>query len=504
MGEGHVSTGLVALTFAALAAFSPAQGVAYRERWTYLHLENRRLEVLGALRERPADVRADIARIFAEPVEHLGFLGVAKALARLRDVPADDAFAYRTAVCAYLLPEVADPDGKNEVCREVNVSVFVPSALRRPKSVSFDFEVRDQAGQSVWTGALDSDPESEDVRLGRESVRVPAGSLADGSYELTLRTRVDGHLPGPADPVLRWPMHVLRGFQARSEAALAAAHDLASTAGELPGALLGGVAAPVARAHAGEAFAGRSRAIADLERLELALGNLRAGKPVLSGMSGDVPCALPTGEEPLACVLRRRGERDGELPRPLVVFAGAAPSYDAGAARPIAPTSRSPVWLAMELPTFGAGDAFDVVFLESPGGGRDYGRHLVAAIDRCRDVMHTGDRPVVLVCDRESASVAGLRIDVLRQRLAGLVLVGSGGMATKSLEGLGDFPVRLLPLRGHAGSGNIESVLAWVRSRGDTWRGDVTLLGNGDFPWPFGVPLAGSEIAAFVASVFRR
>ncbi|MBL8748421.1 MAG: hypothetical protein JNK78_04625 [Planctomycetes bacterium] len=503
MGEGHVSACLGALTWAAFAAFAPAQGVAYRERWTYLHLESRRLDVLGELRGRPADVRTDVARIFAEPVEHLGFPAVAKALARLRGVPADDAFAYRTAVCVYLLPEVADPDGKNEVCREVNVSAFVPCALPRPKSVSFDFDVRDKGGESVWTGTFDSDPESDDVRLGRTSVKVPAGSLADGSYELTVRTRIDGSLPGPADPVLRWPMHVLRGFQARSEAALAAARDLAP-ADELPAALLAGIAAPVAQAHGGEAFAGRSRAVADLERLELALRNVRAGKPVLSGMTGDVPCALPTGEDPLACVLRLRAESPDDAPRPLVVLAGATPAYDAGVARPIAPASRAPMWLAMELPAFGVRDGFDVVFLESPGGGRDYGRHLLAAIDRSKDVMRTGDRPVVLVCDREAASVAALRVDSLRRRLAGLVLLGSGGITTKALEGLGDFAVRLRPLHGHAGSGNIESVLAWVRSRGDTWRGDVTLLGEGDLPWPFGVPLAESEIAAFAAHCFAR
>ena len=82
-------------------------------------------------------------------------------------------------------------------------------------------------GDVRWRDHIRGVTELADLRMGRASVRVPCGELADGVYEVEVRTELDEKGPRPGDPVLRWPFHVLRGYQARAETVMAAAHSLA-------------------------------------------------------------------------------------------------------------------------------------------------------------------------------------------------------------------------------------------------------------------------------------
>lgn len=509
MGEGQVSTAGWALILAASVVLPalPAQGLVYRERWGYLHLENRRFELLGGLRKAAAAEGERVARSLAEPDGGMPWARIAQASAILRGVEADDVYLLRTAMSVFVLPEVADPEGRNETCRVTNVSAFLPCVVPLPDELAIDLELRDAAGKVVWQDRLAGELSIEDLRMGRPVARVPAGELADGSYEITVRTVVDGKAPGPKDPVLRWPLHVLRGYQARCEQALLAARAVGEKLDELPRSLLTGCAARVTNAYFGEAFEGTSRAIADLERLELALRNVEAEKHVLTGMRGDVPVKFADGG--LACVVRLPtlfGADAERVSKPLVVFAAASPCFDMATHRPTAPSTRGPAWLAMELSDFGHRTGCDVAFVDSPGEGRDYGPHLVRAVQGIKTVLGTGDRPVVLVCDREAASVAALHAAVLREHPAGLVLVGSGGMTGNTIDALGSMAVRLVPTLGHPGAEALRRSLEYAqrRSTAGSGSGSFARLVEHEPAWPFAVPLLAAEIETFAAEVFAR
>ena len=71
-------------------------------------------------------------------------------------------------------------------------------------------------------------------RLAQAEVSVPCADLADGTYEVELRTLFDGARPGPEAPTLRWPFYVLRGYQVRAELAMGKAVELRKELEPLP------------------------------------------------------------------------------------------------------------------------------------------------------------------------------------------------------------------------------------------------------------------------------
>ncbi|MBL8727820.1 MAG: hypothetical protein JNM25_05280 [Planctomycetes bacterium] len=514
MGPSHLSATralIPALVAVAIAAAAPmrAQGPVYRERWGYLHLERLRCELLRELRGRDPATVARIAEWLVEPDRGVPFVPVARAIASLRGVPADDLYLLRSMLSAYVLPEVADPDGRNEVCRRTNVSLFLPFATALPDDLVFDVEVRDAAGERVWSARLGESPTLEDLRMARLVAPIPAGELADGSYRVVLRARVGAADPGPKDPVLQWPFHVLRGYQDRCEAAFLAVDERATALAELPRALLRGCAMAVQRAYLGEAFDVESDAVHDLLRLEQALANVAADRHPLAGMTGDVPVLLPSAApRGLSAVLR---VPDGFEPgaargRPLVVFAAATPAYDPTLRRPTSPSSRGPGWTAHELATFGRDLDCDVACLESPGELRDYIGELCAALPALRQVFGTGAAPLVLVADGEAATITAFHVARLRPELQGLVLVGAGAMNGPVLDGLGALPVRMQPVPGAPGSEGLQRSLDYVaqRSAAGEWRGDVARLCEREVPWQLALPLLAAEIEAFAARVFGR
>lgn len=507
MGEGHVSAGRQALIALSVGAALAAQGPAYRERWSYLHLENRRVELLRELAGKPATVRDEVAARLLAPDQDAPFVRIAKALATARAVPADDAFVLRSSLCVFVLPEVADPICANEQCRVTNVSLMLPCNLPLPAGFAVELEVKRIAGDTVWKHRFGNGAPLEDLRMALVSAAVPCGELDDGAYELHVRTMIGDAGPRARDPVLRWTMHVQRGYQARCEKALVRWREASAALSPLARAQLDGLAAPVLAEYHGEAFDVGSVAVADLAGLEAALANVDAGRAVLAGLAGDVLTATPGKDRPLACVLRLPAglpAADRRGTRPLVVVAAATPGYDTST-RPTAPATRGPRWLATELAGLGADDRFDVAFLESPGAARDYAPDLVAAIDALREVYGTGDRPVVLVADREAATIAALHFAKFEGRLRGIVAVGSGGMSGKVLDDLGTCAVRLVPLAGHPGGESLRRTLEYARHAATEGRHiDVDVLLDFEPPWLFGVPLAMPAIASFVDHLAPR
>ncbi len=488
------------LAGAVFGAATSGQGPAYRERWGYLHLEARRDEVRQALAGRDDATHARIATLLREPDAGIPFTPVAKALAHLRGVEADAAFVLRSAISAYVLPEVCDPDGKNEACRTTNVSVFVPFAVPFPGDLTFELLAKNALGQTVWAHTITTLCSERDVRMALPTAMVQTAALPDGAYAMTVRTWIDGKPPREHDPDRTWAFHILRGYQARTEAALQRAIELAPGLSANDRAYCDGAAGQVVRAFHGEAFAVASDAVQDLQRLEQVLANLEQKRAASAGLSGDVSLALPVGRAPLWCRLRRAS---GDEPRPLVVFVSGTPTYDTTVNRPSAPATRDPLWLAHELAEFGRRERWHVVFVESPGLGVDFAGALREALPLLSQFVATGNRKPLLVCEREAAAIVGLRMQEFRPQLSGLVCVGAGAMPAAALIENGALPVRVNALAG-MGEESLQRVLDYVGAQqtAGTWRGDVRWLSDKRPAWPFGLSLLATDVARFAHSVF--
>lgn len=506
MGEGQLLAATAALTtLAALGALAPAQGPLYRERWGFQLLEHRRHEVLEALRDRPPEVHAEIAALLAVPENGQPFASVAQALARLRSVAGDDSFHLRTAIGAYVLPEVCDPQASKELCRTVHVTVFLPTPLPLPGAVAFDLVVRDATGAERWRLLFDRVERSdgiavEDLRTGQVTASVPCADWPDGTYRLDVVTRIDGKPPAANSPSLSWEFHLLRGYQARAEAALTAAVRVGGTLPALAQAIVLGMGERVQRAYYGEAFAVRSEAVVELERLERVLKNVEKGESVLAGLTGDVALALPDGKGGrLAAVLR---PAVGDGPRPLLLIASGTPCYDLSPRRPSAPATRDPAWTAHAFAGFAKERGWHQVFLESPGGGRDYAAALSAVLPSLRALLPGGAGPVVLVAEREAASVVGLQLQRLRAEFAGVALVGAGVFPRPVALATAGLPIRFGRMHGTPANDAMANLIGYCAETKEPAGLDVRWLADGDAAWPMALPLFAAGIESFAAAVF--
>ena len=486
-----------------LSAFVTSQGPVYRERWGYLHLESLRAQVLDALVGRSPEDVAEVSKRLAAPDEGLPFRPVASALAYLRGVESDGPFLMRAGLGLFVLPEVVDADSTLPTCRSANFTVCLPFMIPVPGAMKFEFVVRDQAGEKVWSKVVDEDVDLRDVRLSQIKASVPAELLPDGRYEVELLTSFGNSAPRPNDPVYRWTFHALRGYQARADKAMAVAITDRSDYAPLVRAQLDGLAQNVNRAFSGQAFAVQSDAVRELELLEHCLENLAKERPPLFGMTGAIPTAMPAGGAALMQPCLVRGPSDDQ-PHPMVVFASASPSYNQGSQRPTAPETRSAKWLWRELGDFGVAEKWHVACCDSPGGGRRYAEALEKTLEALPKVLPTGGQKPLLVCDREAASVVALQLARLRPHISGLVMCGFGSISRAEVGKLGGLPVRLLSLNGYPGSSTIERMMEYVdhlREAGGAVP-DIARLHDRAEPWPFGVSRSRRELAAFAAEVF--
>lgn len=486
---------------AALILGAAAQGPAYRERWGYLHVERRRAELLEELQGRAESDREAVASLLIADGDGVPFRPIAKALAHLRGVEADAAFQLRCALGLFVLPEVVDPDASQAACQSAHFSVHLPFSLPAAGDMAFEVTVRNADGDVVFEQLRDDEVSMRDVRLAQVEFVVPGSGLEDGTYEVTLKTLLDGAAPRSADPTLRWRVHVLRGYQQRAELAMGKAVELRAGLEPLPRALLDGFAARVSRAYTGEAFAVQSDAVADLQRLERCVDNLIASRAPLLGIHGAVPTALPGGDAALPCVLRPNAAR--KL-RPTVVFATGAPSYGVGARRPAAPTVRDARWLTRELDDFGRAEGWNLAIFDSPGGGRSYAKALLASLQALPGVLPSNDQKPVLVCDREAAAVVALQAANFRPLVSGLVLIGGGVIPSQALAQLEGLPVRFVALSNYPASRSIERLLEYVGARkASELNGlDFASLHRRATPWPFGVVMSSAELRDFAQARF--
>ncbi len=78
---------------------------------------------------------------------------------------------------AFVLPEVADPDGSKTECHDVAVSVFLPYAIPQPGPVTFAVQLIDSAGKERFRSVIDHDTAVADLRMARASVTLPTHDL---------------------------------------------------------------------------------------------------------------------------------------------------------------------------------------------------------------------------------------------------------------------------------------------------------------------------------------
>ncbi|MEC7584458.1 MAG: hypothetical protein VYE77_09080 [Planctomycetota bacterium] len=488
------------LLWVSLANAALAQGPLYRERWGDLHLELLREQVQQECEGRDPEVVQQVADLLVASQGELPVQAAAQALAVLRGVAPDEAFLFRAALACFLLPEIADPDGRQEVCHDVHVSLFLPVNLPIPGELQFEVKALDAEGATVWQGQILEDLELADLRMGRPSATIPCADLADGTYRVRVEATFDGQGPRPEDHVLEHVFHVLRGYQSRVEAAQARCAELLE---ELPFddyVLLHGLLLECNRAYAGEAFDGSSDAIADLQRLEKAIDNIEAERPMLQGMSGLVPLALPAGgKDMLQVVVRLPAKREADARRNLVAVVGGAPAYDVRSRRPSAPTYRTARWIARRVGDLGLGDEYGLAWIQSVGAGISLAKALPTALARLRKVLDCNGS-TVLVLEREAAIAMSYSGSVLGEESVGVVLVGGGVFSSRSLPDLGALRLLGVPLTGHPSSRGLELAAAVAAGRhGDVdWAGSFELLPEAPRPWTFGAYGAREEIAAFV------
>lgn len=496
---------LLAARLAALILLSLpvlAQGPLYRERWADLHLQLLRERVVEECRGRDDDTVEKAASLLVTVDDSIPFRPASEALAHLRGVACDEAFFVRSTIGAFVLPEVVDPDAQKVECHALNLTVLLPYVIPMPADVRFTVEVFD----SKWTRVHDMDfgagVPQEDLRLGQVSVSVPCGELEDGAYHARLTIVLDGKGPREQDPVCSHVFHVLRGYQQRAESVQRRYREAAAGLDPLPSALLRGIVTEMNRAYAGEAFDGSSDAVADLERAERALDNLKAEEPVLASLKHVLPTALPTtGSDVLPAVLRWPDADQSTTDRkPLILVLAAMPAFDTRGRRPVWPEVRSARWSYRKNGDFGLGTQYPFAWVQSPGGTIAYAKELPAAIAAAHELLPT-DGTTILVAELEAA-VAVCYAPAVLALARGVVLVGAGALSQQQLQSYADVPMLGIPLSGHGSSSGLEFTAGLadkLRAAGSS--SGYQLLPQRPRPWVGGAACARGEIAKFVRAI---
>lgn len=479
-----------------------AQGMVERERWSYAGLEALRRTLADECQGADADAHAAVARELVTPTQGNPYGPPLRALARLRGVEADPAFVYRGNLRAFASPEVVDPDGDVEVCRDLNVTFYLPYPVEDPTGeggeVRFQVTVRNEAGDEVWETTVDDKTLVDDLLRYRPVCIVPGASLPDGSYTLTTRAYIDGEAPRRADLVTENHFAVLRGYQERARAIIYEDLPAFVEDDELPAlsrAIVRGAIMQVARVYTAQAAAGRSRPLVELERAERVVENLRQGRAPLSGLTGRADFAVPTGHEDEIAYVSMMLPGEDEDPKPLVLFVPGGPAFDHGSARPASPTMTSPGWWTDLLIDRGFGQPerqWNWVVMESPGRLYSSLAALQGVVSALSELLEVPDGQVCIVAERQGAWVASHSLNSTEPDVAGLVLMVSGAnLPVPKLEAR-DLHVLGIPAFGPVSSAGLERL--GTRSATDRLR----ILDATSRPWPIVLSVSLPEIEAFL------
>jgi hypothetical protein len=433
--------GLAALAVAALAA-GPSAQVLQLERRAYSRILELRTELVRSWVVAEAPLRARIQRELEGEAKGNPFVPIARALAAARGVECDAAFLFRTAIHCFALPEVVDP----VEFKELAVTMHMPFGVPVPGGVRFDIVGQEGGpGTPAPLAVIEQDTGQDDLERFRAVAKIPVERLGRPVTVRAIST-IDGAPQRDADPAADAPVRVIPGYSARAKSLSAERRSLEGKAAADDLAVLDGALSAVERVWTGEPRGGLFDARTDLEACERMLANVVERRPILFGVGASqrhhgVPAftiGLAAGEgRSWTCTLDGRAcER---TPRCLVVVVPGTPTWPTHLGAPSSPEATPPgfVWSqldAAELPQALAGRAAAVVVLESPGRVQLPAENLPHACAALRRLLGAADAPLVLLAERDGATVVSSALERAPGFAQAVVLVEGGSFQPATIR----------------------------------------------------------------------
>lgn len=444
--------------------------VLQMERRAFAHLSDQRTELVGAWRSASPALRAKITEALESDSAGNPFLPTARALAIVRGVACDPEFVFRTAVHCFALPEILDP----EEFQELSVTMHLPYSVPVPAGVRFLLNGTDASGKPRALARIESATGQEDLERFRAVATIPVAELG-GVQRVEAKVAI-GERGGvrEADPVPGAPVQVVVGFKKRVEALRAARAGLAASATPRDLALLDGTLSAVERVWSGEPRTGACDPLAELTLAEHVVGNLAAGRAALAGVARGAPTAGLTrltlglrAEEGVpwtAAVELREGEQPA---RSLVVVLPGPPFWPTSLGGPSSPQATPPGLVLDQVLALGADRFADsqVVVLESPGKLANPASALPKVCAELRAVLGLGDQPLLLVAEREGATVTTLALARAPRFVDAVILVEGGSFQPDDFERIRDLAVLGVAAKGRVASENLRRAARIARER---------------------------------------
>jgi hypothetical protein len=486
-GAAGVRRAVGAVTVAAACLAPIGSQPLLMERRAYSHAVELRHRLLAECLQASPERRQRAARELTEAGTADPYRALARALAAVRGVACDDAFAFRAGLIVFAMPEIVD----RETFQEIAVTVHAPYPPVLAGEAKFAVQVRDADGKVVAQARIDRETAADDLIRFRAVARIPVAGLADGTYTVAVQAELDGAPPRAHDPELATACHVLAKFKQRHDELLARRAEVADALAPADQALLDGLLAGVRRVHEGEPPYRRSRALDELAAAGRALANAAAKKPLLEGLRGFVTVGVPVGEQMALVALRL--PRPAAARAPLCLVVPGTPAHDAHSARPTSPPAVPPEAMARELEIagFDAAGRFALAVLESPG-------RLPSAADAIADVARALQRGfalghVAVLGEREGAVAAALCCCKHPGLVRALGLVAGAAVGPALFEPTDAPRVLAVPATGHASTENLRRLHQAAPPGQATWLDDA-----GARPWPIAFGLEARALADFV------
>jgi hypothetical protein len=348
---------------------------------------------------------------------------------------------FRTAIHCFALPEVVDP----VEFKELAVTMHMRSGCRGPGRAVRHRRQEGGPGAPAPLAVIEQDTGRDDLERFRAVAKVPVRAARpprDRAGHQHDRRRAAARRRSRADA----PVRVIPGYSARAKSLSAERRSLEGKAAADDLAVLDGALSAVERVWTGEPRGGLFDARTDLEACERMLANVVEGRPICSA-SGRANATTGPGlhDRPGAgegrswtCTLDGR-PASGRLDASVVVVPG-TPTWPTHLGAPSSPEATPPgfVWSQLDaagLPQALAGRAAAVVVLESPGRVQLPAENLPHACAALRRLLGAADAPLVLLAERDGATVVSSALERPRAFAQAVVLVGKAARSSPRRSG---------------------------------------------------------------------
>ena len=450
------------------------------ERRAYSHLMELRTELVAAWSKGDAELRTRLGAALESDAQGNPFVPTARALAVARGVACDPEFLFRTAIHCFALPEILDP----AEFQELSVTMHLPFTVPLPGKLRFELFATDADGKRRALWRITENTALEDLERFRAVARIPVAELGDlrrlSAAVVPATNATDPGVPNPSvhlEPSA--PVQVVPGFKARVEALRLARSELGTRAGVRDLAVLDGALAMVDRVWDGEPRAGDNEAINDLRAAERMAANLREHRAPLAGLAKAAPFtelqrvtigvafgpgagAAWTASVALGATASR--------PRWLLVVLPGTPIWPTHLGGPTSPEATPPGLVLDHLLAMQHAKLADarVVVLESPGRIRDPATSLAKVCGELREIFDCKSEPLVVLAEREGATVAAMALVREPKFADAVVLVDGGSFQPTDFDRSSTVPMLGIAARHQISSENLRRANRLARARGLT------------------------------------